>query len=38
MTDRSGSVGAVAVSWFTSVASRSIDDSTSLDRADGMVA
>ena len=36
--DRSGSVVAVAASWFTSVASRSIDDSTSVHRADDMVA
>ena len=38
ITDRSGSVVAVAASWFTSVASRSIEDSTSVHRADDMAA
>ena len=38
ITDRSGSVVAVAASWFTSVASRSIDDSTSVHRAGDIVA
>ena len=38
ITDRSGSVVAVAASWFTSVASRSIDDSTSVHRVDDTAA